>query len=272
MATAPMNPGHPPSPNLRAAEPSQASEAIDPRNPEQILNLFRHSLDLPIRGDLLLNFNPDDASDANDVRASVLLDVLDNGEIVLAQTEPVVLRSMVGGEVVLSTIMRDDSGPVRRGLRARITRIEKLTLLFERQETVVLVALVPPVQVTSHSVRLGVRVELDGHSLLSFSTPGLELVPLNISIGGVGFFVPKDKVKPGDVLQLTLDLPGQCAVVAARAVRVTPSHRRLDYVGAGFLERERNLSFGPKLRTALQSAIMAEQARQIAKAKGFDWN
>jgi hypothetical protein len=267
-----MDPANTSAPAACHSAQQRAPEPIDSSNPNQILTLFRNQLNLPVRGKLLLSIDPDATIDANDVRSSVLLDVLDNGEIVLAQTEPMILKSMVGSEVIISSTSRGDSGPTRQGLRARITRIEKLSLLFERQETVVLLALIPPVQLISVSVRLGVRVELDGHSLLSFSAKNLELVPLNISIGGVGFFVPKDRLKVGDLLQITLNLPGQSAVVAVRVVRVNHSNNRLDYTGASFLEQEKEFSFGPKLRRALQSAIMAEQARQIARAKGIDWN
>lgn len=245
--------------------------ATDPGHGGQVLGLLREKLGLSLRGEALLILNPDAGHDQPDARASLVLDVLDSGEIVLAQTQPPLLKSMTGAPLELSAVVRGDEGPYRVGLAATLAEVRSHRISREVEEVVVLVRLNHPLKAVQANARCGVRVELDSQSRVGFTAKTPPLVPLNISLGGVGFHAPKGKVTAGQKFDIGLVIQGRTLPVRVEAVRVKPSTFRHDYVGAKFVmdEGPAGASWG-RLRPALQAALMSEQARQICRLRGED--
>ncbi len=241
-----------------------------PRNASQAFALLRDKLGVTLREDVLLLFDHSPHRDQLDVRSSIILDVLAGGEVVLAQTSPPTLKSMAGAALELSTVVRGDVGPQRLGLSARLEDVRMVRLSPEQEEIALLVRLEASPSPSQTNARAGVRVDLDGHSQVGFSTQALKMVALNLSVGGVGFHVPQGTVELGSRHDLQLSLRGRNVPVKIAVVRVRQSTFRHDYVGARFIVQGDQAPLWAKLRPILQAAIMAEQARQIRHQRGHE--
>ena len=244
-------------------------DRVNPDSGQHVLELLKAGLGVEIRGKVLAILGAESDADVVDSRGATVLDVLPGGEIILQQTEPLVLASHLGSPVEISATVRGDEGPYRRGVMGRLVDLRPDFCLGPQQmEAVFIVKLVSPVKIKSLSARVGVRVDLDSQSLVSFAAPKIKVFPSNISVGGVGFNCPRDQVKEREHLTLALDLMGRRHPVRIKVVRVANATTKHDYVGGQFLTEDQDPTSWRRVRDLLQARIMAEQARQIAKDKG----
>lgn len=217
--------------------------------------------------DLVLGLGDDDK--ASDVRKSVIEDFDKKGRLILAQTDPPVLKSHTGMTMELTFLVSGiGSGPGgRRGWRrlGYATRLIKLrrryrlgpflwvpVLIFER-----------PREMKEISVRLSSRVApTPDMDLGLYANPGnRKLGIIDLSVGGAMFHHPSGYgLKPGSHLDLELRTGEKSLAMGARVVRSVHQDAGRDATGVRFTSLSRR---------DLQdmNRLMREMTRHILKLR-----
>ncbi len=180
-----------------------------------------------------------------DVRPTVVFDVDDPRKvIILAQTNPPALRSMVGQEVEATMLVRDyESGePKRFGYQ---TTILEFLPEYRLRENVVEQALVigyPGKQLKETSVRLHYRVSPSVSHQVSVVVPDvpIEVNLLDLSLGGLLLsYRGRMDLRQGQRLSLVLTIQDTVIPVIGEAVRLFDRDgSKLLFVGIKFTEIE----------------------------------
>ncbi len=239
---------HPPSPVLHFKPDRQRQAAVPVADPAEIhlppfrtlrlrLLRLRQLVDLVVRLDL--------EEDVIDVRRTVIQNIDRRGRVILAQTTPPVLKSMVGQkvEVTFLTFSRDRAGGrwVRLGYNTQVLNvIANYKLARNYRETVVMVG--GPSQFHISTTRLAHRVRptLD-MDLRLFLMPRRSEVRL-ADLSGTGLSFRHSRLlsfAPGSIMRLLLTSGPVSISLVGKVVRTTPiKSRMLDITAVHFIDMD----------------------------------
>lgn len=151
------------------------------------------------------------------VKGSVAYDVRDHTAI-LAQTDPPILASMLGNEVIVTYLIRKNDVMVRHGVHGRIVEFFDYVLASGRMAKAVKVEMVGEAE--PYSVRTTFRVAPTGHSSISMAIRGTAIKVLDISLGGARFSYHKSlDLQPTTVVSASLKMDGRTYGLEARVLR-----------------------------------------------------
>jgi len=227
-----------------------------------------------------LIFDVDLINDYIDVRSAMVQDITSDN-IIISQSDPPILKSMVGRSVEATFVRRDPvTGEVIRwGWRCQIKEIlTNYKVRPEDPETMAAVTLSPPAAggLTETNARMDYRLTITPERKISIQThPSFGRVTLlDFSAGGVLIGIPRPpQAKVGMRLWFTLffpvqSSPGQQTTIngEAEVVRVTTNEgEQYARVGLKFLDLDLNAT------RALQKAInfyMLEEQRSRGRGAG----
>ena len=227
-----------------------------------------------------LIFDVDLINDYIDVRSAMVQDITSEN-IIISQSDPPILKSMVGRSVEATFVRRDPvTGEVIRwGWRCQIKEIlANYKVRPEDTETMAAVTLSPPAAggLTETNARMDYRLTITPERKISIQThPSFGRVTLlDFSAGGVLIGIPRPpQAKVGMRLWFTLffpvqSSPGQQTTIngEAEVVRVTTNEgEQYARVGLKFLDLDLNAT------RALQKAInfyMLEEQRSRGRGAG----
>ncbi len=158
------------------------------------------------------------ARDLIHVRNSTIYDVADE-TIILAQTDPPVLKSMINRVVTVTYLGRGKEGPVRYGFPVRILNIVDDYTLISSQVVDALVVQKRG-EPAPYSVRMFFRVEPTSKSRLKMSVYEKDVNLLDISLGGAKFSHRKNlKLEQDTVVEVHFDVDGKAYSVHAMVLR-----------------------------------------------------
>ena len=144
----------------------------------------------------------------------------DGPSMILAQTDPPILKSMVDKEIFVTYMAREKKGMARFGFGARVTGfIESYKLNSSLEVAAVTVKKVG--DACPYSIRMFYRVEPTSKSNLSAKVFVRDVNVLDISLGGMKFSFDKTLVvDPGNAVDIYLTLDGKPHMIEARILRV----------------------------------------------------
>ncbi len=152
-------------------------------------------------------------------RDSVVHERTAAGNIIIAQTEPPINRSMLGKEVIITYLVRGKNEPTRYGFPAKIIRFidaYKLTGGHEARA----VEVVRKKKPEPYSIRMFYRVTPSAKSGLRLFVDGRKVNIIDISLGGVKFSHDKDLfLEIRSVVQANLDIGGASFKIEAVILR-----------------------------------------------------
>ena len=151
------------------------------------------------------------------VKGSVAYDV--RGETaILGQTDPPILASMLGSEVVVTYLIRKNDVMVRHGIPARIMEFVDYLLASGQMVKALKVALVG--EAAPYSVRKTTRVAPVDQSSLSMAIRGTSIRVLDISLGGARFSYHKSlDLQPATLVSASINVDGRTYGLEARVLR-----------------------------------------------------
>jgi hypothetical protein len=216
-----------------------------------------------------LIYDVDFFSDAIDVRRSVIYDVTDDRRVVVAQTDPPILKSAVGRtiEVTFMYTVPGQQSTHRFGYQAKIT--EYVTQYQLRSETSE-----PALMLTYPSVfkESGLRMHYRLEPTISFEVrfclaeqKDLDLPIIDISLGGARLNLPGHlQVQRHQKLHLKLHLAGAMYRVSARVQRIiVGEHSGFHQVGVQFLDLD------DQCKQQLNLMIQAHARQQLRQRAGL---
>jgi hypothetical protein len=184
--------------------------------------------------------NVDHIRETNDVRNSIIFDIIEK-KLIIAQTEPPVLKSRVNKAVVLTYLAKENKEAVRYGFNATIIDIVKDYELSADNKTqaVFLLKKTNPVQ---YNLRFFFRVEPPSNSGIDISIYRKPVNLLDISIGGAKISHNRElKLEPGRILSIKLSIDDAMFDLNAVVVR-TWGHQEekmaksLEFVALEFID------------------------------------
>jgi hypothetical protein len=184
--------------------------------------------------------------------------------VILAQTDPPVLKSMLEKEVVVTYLTHEKQGPVRYGFPAKVLRFIEDYKLTSSQK-VKAIELRMKAEPSPYSIRMFYRVEPTSKSNLSMSVYHKDVNVLDISLGGAKFSYDKHPVfEVGRIVQLHISIDGKAHTVEGRIQRVWEGDNERFKQELGFASVE-FLNMGRTMEHALSRKI-----REIERESHFN--
>ena len=161
------------------------------------------------------------------VKNTTVYDV--NGSfIILAQTDPPVLKSMLHKEVIVTYLKHENEGMVRYGFPATVMEfVESYKLSDTQSAKAVIVS--ARAEAAPYSIRMFFRVEPTSRSNLTMMVEHAEVNILDISLGGVKFSHDRRlSLNPNTVADISISIDGKVHQLQARILRNwEPDNERL---------------------------------------------
>lgn len=196
------------------------------------------------------------------VRSSILHDV--KGErIVLAQTDPPILKSMLHKDVFVTYLVKEGDEVRRNGFPARLDDFVDFSLASGRKTKAVLATVTG--ESRPYNIRMFYRVSPTGSSGLEMKVYGTPVNVLDISLGGARVSYEKGlKVDARTVIVVTIEMGGKAHNVEARVLRTW------DGTGEGFGSHLRFASMefvnmNKKVEYALSQKIFSIERELLAR-------
>ena len=161
------------------------------------------------------------------VKSTTVYDI--NGSfIILAQTDPPVLKSMLHKEVIVTYLKHDKDGMVRYGFPAKIMDFVESYKLSESQYAKAIVVS-RKAEAAPYSIRMFFRVEPTSQSNITLTVEYTQVNILDISLGGVKFSHDRRlPINPNTVVGITIGIDGKPHQLQARILRTwEPDNERL---------------------------------------------
>jgi hypothetical protein len=179
------------------------------------------------------------------VKSTTVYDV--NGSfIMLAQTDPPVLKSMLHKEVIVTYLNHGKNGMARYGFPAKIMDFVDNYKLSQSQEVrAVLVS--KKGEPTPYSIRMFFRVEPTSQSNLTMTVEYNDVNVLDISLGGAKFSHGRRLLlNPNTIVGITIGIDGKIHQLQARILRTwEPDNERLRgelrFTSAEFLHMDKTV-------------------------------
>ena len=191
---------------------------------------------LPVK--IVVNVNH--IKETNDVRNSIIFDVAEK-KIVIAQTEPPVLKSRVGKTIVITYIVKEKKEVVRYGFDTTIVElIDQYGLSADnRTQALHLLQKTNPIQ---YNLRFFYRVEPPSNSGINISIYRKPVNIIDISIGGVKISHNRElKLELGRIIDMKLFIDNSvfdinAAVIRAWGPKEEKMFKSLEYVALEFID------------------------------------
>jgi hypothetical protein len=160
----------------------------------------------------------DEAADRIFAKTSKVYDV--NGQkIVLAQTDPPILKSMLNKDIVVTYLVSKNDVMVRHGFRATI--LEFIDYGLDSNEMVKALAVRSTGEAGPYSIRRFYRVIPTSRSGLSMIIRGQPVNVLDISLGGAKISHDEHlNLDPETVANVSMDMNRKTYIIKARVLRV----------------------------------------------------
>jgi len=179
------------------------------------------------------------------VKSTTVYDV--NGSfIILAQTDPPVLKSMLHKEVIVTYLKREKEGMARYGFPATVMDfVDNYKLSDSQVAKAVIVS--AKADATPYSIRMFFRVEPTTRSNLTMTVEHAEVNIIDISLGGVKFSHDRRlPLNPNTVVEVSIGIDGKTHQLQARILRNwEPDNERLRsqlrFTSAEFLHMKKNM-------------------------------
>jgi hypothetical protein len=174
--------------------------------------------------------------------------------IILAQTDPPVLKSMLHKEVIVTYLAKGKGDPVRLGFTAELAEFIDYNLNSGRQVKALLVRRTGPEK--PYNTRMSYRVSPTGRSNVSMSVLGNKVNIIDISLGGAKFTYSDPLVlRLDDIVKTALEIDGRVHTLEARIVRTWQGHYEgargdLWFASAEFVNMSKTVEYAlsPKIR------------------------
>lgn len=190
-------------------------------------------------------------------RASVVHDVQES-EIILAQTDPPILKSRLHKELTVTYLTKEEGETVRYGFAAELVDLMDYALSRENHAKALVVRRTGPDK--PFNIRMSYRVRPTGHSDISLSVLGTEVTIIDISLGGVRFSYRMPLiVKPDRIVQVGLKIGGKDHALDAHILRTWQEDYEAVRRGLWFASAE-----FPSMSKALERAL-SEKMRDIER-------
>jgi hypothetical protein len=161
--------------------------------------------------------DPDVAKERILVKGSTVHDVQEP-VIILAQTDPPILKSMLHKEAIITYLEKKKDGVARQGFTAELVEIIDYSLNSGQQTRALVVRRTGPEK--PYSIRMSYRVGPTGRSRVSMSVFANSVNIIDISLGGVKFTYGMPLVLVFDeVAPVGLEIDGKAYALEARILR-----------------------------------------------------
>jgi hypothetical protein len=178
-------------------------------------------------------------NETNDVRNSIIFDIIEK-KLVIAQTEPPILKSRINKTVVLTYLTKEKREVVRYGFDASIVDLTNNYELsaYNMTQAVILLRKTNPVQ---YNLRFFFRAEPPSNSGINISIYRKPVNMLDISIGGAKISHNRElELEPGRILDIKLSIDNvvfdlNAVVVRTWAPREEKMIKSLEFVALEFI-------------------------------------
>ena len=151
------------------------------------------------------------------VKGSTVYDVQEPA-IILAQTDPPILKSMLHKEVTVTYLVKEKDDMARHGFAAVLVEFIDYSLNSGQQVKALVVRRTGPEK--PYSIRMSYRVSPTGRSSIAMSVFANKVNIIDISVGGVKITYSKPLVlKLDEIVQMGLDIDGKAYTSEARILR-----------------------------------------------------
>lgn len=159
----------------------------------------------------------DEAKERIVVKGSTVYDVQEPS-IILAQTDPPILKSMLHKELTVTYLVREKDDTVRHGFSAELVEFIDYRLNSGQQVKALVVKKTGPEKLCN--IRMSYRVNPTGHSAITMSVLANTVNIIDISLGGVKITYGTSLVlKSDDIVQVGLEIDGRTYTSEARILR-----------------------------------------------------
>jgi len=162
--------------------------------------------------------NIDHIKETNDVRNSIIFDIIEN-KLIIAQTEPPILKSRINKIIVLTYIVKENRDVVRYGFNANIVDlINDYSLSADNKtQAVVLLKKSNPVQ---YNLRFFFRIEPLSYNGIDIVIYRKSVNILDISIGGAKISHDRElKLQAGKIVDIRLYIDNAFFDLSACVIR-----------------------------------------------------
>jgi len=176
-------------------------------------------------------------TEATDLRNSIVYDLIEK-KIIIAQTDPPILKSQNKKMITIISLTRERGGIVRYGFSAKILDFIKDYRLSSSQ-TVPAIMVIPKTNPQPFNLRACYRINPPSRSGLEMFHSSYPLNLLDISITGAAFSHNYDfRFKTGMMVKLFLKIDGKEYEVEATVKRISSSEDQHEYRGLKFVSVE----------------------------------
>jgi len=160
--------------------------------------------------------DPDVAKERILVKGSTVHDVQEP-VIILAQTDPPILKSMLHKEVIVTYLIKEKGNAVRHGFPAELVEFIDYTLSSGQQTKALVVKRTGPEK--PYNIRRFYRVSPTGRSSISMSIFTNNVNIIDVSLGGakIAYSAPLD-LKPDEIVRIDLKIEGKVYALEARTL------------------------------------------------------
>ena len=172
--------------------------------------------------------------------------------IILAQTNPPILKSMLHKEVIVTYLINEKGKTVRHGFTAELVEFIDYTLNSGQQAQALVAKRTGPEK--SYNIRRFYRVSPTGRSGISMSVFTNKVNIIDISLGGVkiAYSEPLD-IKPHEIVRIDLKIDGKVYALEARILRIWKGEHEgaqshLWFASAEFVNMSRTAQYALSLK------------------------
>ncbi len=174
------------------------------------------------------------------VKGSTVYDMQEPA-IILAQTDPPILKSMLHKEVIVTYLIKEKDNAVRHGFTAELVEFIDYSLSSGQQVKALVARRTGPEK--PYSVRMSYRVGPTGRSNITMSVFANRVNIIDISLGGAKFSYSKPLVlKSDEIVSIGLEIGGKVYTLEAHILRTwhgdhEGARRDLWFASAEFVNR-----------------------------------
>ncbi|MCX5804511.1 MAG: PilZ domain-containing protein [Proteobacteria bacterium] len=162
--------------------------------------------------------NTDNIKEISDVRNSIIFDIIEN-KLIIAQTEPPVLKSRINKSVVLTYIVKENKEDVRYGFDANIINLTNDYELSADNKTPAVI-LLKKANPQPYNLRFFFRIDSTSNNGIDISIYRKPVNLIDISIGGAKISHNRElKLEPGRIIEIKLSIDGTVFDLNATVIR-----------------------------------------------------
>jgi c-di-GMP-binding flagellar brake protein YcgR len=183
--------------------------------------------------------NTDNIKEISDVRNSIIFDIVEN-KLIIAQTEPPVLKSRINKPVVLTYIVKENKEDVRYGFDADIINLTNDYELSADNKTPAVI-LLKKANPKPYNLRFFFRIDSTSNNGIDISIYRKPVNLIDISIGGAKISHNRElKLEPGRIIDIKLSIDGTVFDLNATIIRAWEPNEKtrvksLEFVALEFI-------------------------------------